>query len=86
MKTFASIKQQATRRSAICPSQNVTYTKLVLATNNVQLKCGARSKKLLGRWRHRWKDHLKTAFQEIRSKEVTQIKHALNIVQWWDPK
>jgi len=54
--------------------------------NNVQLKCGARSKKLLGRWRHRWKDHLKTAFQEIRSKEVNQIKHALNIVQWWDPK
>jgi len=86
MKTFASIRQPVTGRPAISPSQNVTYTKLVLALNNVQLKCGARSKKLLGRWRRRWKDHLKTPFKEIRSKEVNQIKNALNIVQWWDPK
>jgi hypothetical protein len=75
-----------TRRPAICPSQNVTSTKLILAMNNVQLKCGARSKKLPGRWRHRWKDHPKTVFQEICSKEVNQIKHALNTVQWQDPK
>jgi hypothetical protein len=86
MKTSPSIRKQVTKRLAICPSQNVTYTKIILAMNNVQLKCGARSKKLLGRWRHRWKDHLKTAFQEIRSKEVNQIKHALNIVLWWDQK
>jgi len=85
-KTFASIQQPVTRKPAICPNQNVTSTKLILARNNVQLKCGARSKKLPGRWRHRWKDHPKTAFQEICSKEVNQIKHTLNIVQWWDPK
>jgi hypothetical protein len=54
--------------------------------NNVQLKCGASTKKLLGRCRCRQKDHLKSAFQAIHSKEVNQIKQGLNIVQWWVSK
>jgi hypothetical protein len=54
IKAFTSIRQPVTRRPGICPSQNVTHIKLVLAMNDVQFKCGAMSKKLIGRCRHAW--------------------------------